>query len=52
MGKTKASKRRAAQRLPMLASQAKVVCCEEKYGITAGSKSRRCRRCPKVWKQR
>jgi hypothetical protein len=52
MGKTKAHKRRAAQPLPMLAAPAKTVCCEEKYGITVSSKSRRCRRCPKLWKQR
>jgi hypothetical protein len=52
MGKAKAHKRRAARPLPMLGAPAKVVCCEEKYGITAGSKSRRCRRCPKVREQR
>ena len=52
MGKSKANKRRELQPLPMAARPAKTLCCEEKYGITRRSKSRRCSRCPKVWKQR
>ena len=52
MSKSKSAKRRVAKPLPMAAPDAKAMCCEEKYGITVRSKSRRCRRCPKVWQQR
>ena len=52
MARAKANRkalRPTGQALPM-ASAARSLCCEEKYGITRTK--RRCKRCPKRWQQR